>query len=238
MPNTKLKKKTLKQPLDTHEKSQALEKSLAQLLRDLKEQKLKDANSGYTNFETMNDGIKTLENIQFASVDDLQSVKEVIEIKQFFSKSTILNSFYFPEYKSLIHPVLLTFAELEVQLDTLDMKARDLAARGHDLASAEVKSVVFHLRDLNQWFFIQKNMDYKEYKARAIAILYESLPIFNQHRDCNYIIANIMIFILTVGTFFLINKALTGKFLFFKETDTTRQVNKICQMISNAHSLH
>ncbi len=126
--------------LTNEAKNNLIEKSLAQLVRQLKEAKRKEAAWGryalYGDMEVLNDGIKALENILFASVDDFTSVKELIEIEQLFTQTYLLKRFYFSDYRPHINPALLTFAEIEVQLDTLEMKALDLDRRGHRSAAA------------------------------------------------------------------------------------------------------
>ncbi len=139
--------------LTTEDNNKMIEKSLAQLLRQLKEAMLRETNCvciRLSKLESLNEGISALKNILFASVDDFYSVKELIEIEQFFSQSNTLKRFYFPDYKPLIGPSLLMYVEIEVLLDTLEMKSLDLACRGYKLATSEVKSLVFELRNLNR----------------------------------------------------------------------------------------
>jgi hypothetical protein len=216
--------------------NQIVEKSLAQLLRQLKEAKLQQEKWGScawpSKFESLNEGIKALENILFASVDDFGSVKELIEMEQFFLRSEILCCYTFPAYKSHINPMLYAYAEIEVQLDTLEMKSLDLACRGHSLAAAEIKGIAFEVRNLNRWYFSEKKIDYNDYKARALQAINEGRPVLEKHRGYKQILGNLALLILTVGTAFLINKACTGHFLFFKQTESAKQINALNQTIS------
>lgn len=221
-------------------KNKALEKSLAQLLRQLKEAKIEEAKWGPHarpgNFEILNEGIKALENIQFLSCNHFASVKELMEIEQYFLKSDTLRCFHFPDYKSDIDPDLLIHVEMDVQLDTLEMKANDLSYRGHKLAANEAKSVVYDLRYLNFLFFAKQQLEYEDYKHRTLQIINNSRPVLEKHRGCKKILGNLIVFILTAGTAFLIHKALQGHFLFFKQTDSAKQIDALTQTI-NTYSL-
>jgi hypothetical protein len=225
--------------LTNENNNKAIEKSLSQLLRQLKEAKLQEINCTcirLSQFESLNEGIRELENLQFASLEDFGSVKELIEIEQFFLRSNILRRFYFPEYKSLIDPFLLTHVEIEVLLDTLEMKSLNLACRGHRLGASETKWLIFELRNLNHWYFSEGKIDYNDYKTRALQAINESRPILEQHRGYKEIIGNLFLLILTLGTAFLINKACSGHFFFFKQTESTKQIDALSQTI-NAYSL-
>lgn len=216
-------------------KNNLIEKSLAQLLRQLKEAKRKEASRGFYalrgDMEILNDGIQALENILFASVDDFASVKELVELKQLFTQTYLLKRFYFPDYRPHINPALLTYAEIEVQLETLEMKALDLYRRGHQLAATEVKSVVLELRYLNQWYFSEKKIDYDNYKARAFKIINESRPVLEKHRGYKQILLNLILLILTIGVIFLFHKTVSGDFLFFKQTESAKQLDKLEQVV-------
>jgi hypothetical protein len=213
-----------------------IEKQLTQLLRQLKEAKISEAKWGpyawQSEFESLNEGIKALENIQFSSIDSFESVKELMEIEQFFKGSSTLNYFHFPNYRSFIDPLLLTHVKIDVQLDTLEMKALDLSYRGHQLAATEVKSLVFNLHNLNRWYFSEGKIDYVDYKTRALQAIDESRPSLEQHRGYKKTLGNLILLILTVGTAFLIHKACTGDFFFFKQTESAKQINALNQTIN------
>ncbi len=220
--------------LNKENKNQLVEESFARLLRQLKEAKLHKINCvciRLSQFESLNEGIRNLENIQFASVEDFGSVKEILEIEQFFLRSDTLKRFCFPAYRPFINPSLLTYVEIEVLLDTLEMKAEDLRCSGHRLAASEAKSLVFELRNLNRWHFSEEKIDYLDYKTRALQRINESRPILEQHRGYKELIGNLFLLILTAGTAFLINKACTGHFLFFKQTESAKQINVLTQTI-------
>jgi hypothetical protein len=223
----------------TKNNNNTIEKSLAQLLRQLKEAKIKEINCAcirLSQFESLNEGIKALENLQFASLEDFGSVKELLEIEQFFLRSNTLRRFYFPDYKSFINPLLLTYAEIGVQLDTLEMKSLNLACRGYSLAASETKWLIFELRNLNHWYFSEGKIDYVDYKTRALQVINESRPSLEQHRGYKQILGNLILLILTAGTAFFINKACSGHFFFFKQTESAKQIDALSQTI-NAYSL-
>ncbi len=222
-------------PSHHENKNKAVEKSLALLLRRLKEAKRKEAGWGpyayQGDMEALNDGIRALENTQFASVDDFGSVKELVEVEQLFSQTYRLNNFCFPDYKSYIHPALLAYVEIEVQLDNLEMKAYDLAYRGHRLAASEAANVVFQLRGLNGWYFGKRKIEYNDYQANALRIINESRSVLEQHRGYKQILGNVIVLILTLGTGFIIHKAISGHFLFFNQTDSAKQIDALSQTV-------
>lgn len=57
--------------------------------------------------------------------------------------------------------------------------------------------------------------------------LQEERPELDKHRGYKQILGNLLILICTLGTGQLINKACTGNFLFFKTTDSSKQIDKI-----------
>lgn len=216
--------------------NKVIEKSLALLLKQLKEAKRKEAgwgqNAASGDLDVLNDGIRALENIQFVSVDDIASVRELAEVKQFFSETYLLNDFSFPDFREYIDPETFKYTEIEVQLDTLEIKAMDLEKRGHKLATAEVKCLVSKLRSLNQWYFIDKKINGDLYKTTALKFINESRPLLEQHRGYKQILGNLILFILTAGSVFLLNKVCTGHFLFFKETDSANKINALTDKIN------
>ncbi|MCZ6914122.1 MAG: hypothetical protein O7C59_06465 [Rickettsia endosymbiont of Ixodes persulcatus] len=174
---------------------------------------------------------KKLAKLNFVSIDDLKSVKALITLESFFSQSDYLDILCFFSYKAFIDPELLAHAKLELQLDILEEKSRDLACRGHQLAATEVKSVVSDLRDLNQWHFSEKKIDHDNYKVRALQIIKASRPILETHRGCKQILGNLILLIFTMGTIFILHKAISGDFLFFKQTDSAKQLDKLEQVV-------
>jgi len=223
---------------ENNKKTEQIQKSLAALKTRLWKAQLTETKWNpyvwHSQYSRLDEGIHALEAISFVSVDDFKSVKALVKLEQFFSNAYLLNSFHFPNYKKHIDPALLTYAAIEIQLDTLAAKASELAYRGHHLAASEAKSVVFHLSDLNFWYFVKQNIAYDDYQARALQVLNESRAILEQYHRYKQILGNLILLILTVGTAFVVNKAVNGHFLFFKQTDSAKQIDVISQTITSA----
>lgn len=188
-------------------------------------------------FDVLKKGINLLVNTKafFESIDDLNSIKRLREVESFFSKNTVLGDFAFPEYQSYIDPVFLIYADIEIQLDTLFIKADDLTNRGFNDAGDVVHKLIFNLKKLNRTYFqekkIEKEEEYKEYKFIAINIIDGARPILEQHRGYKKILTNLVALILTLGIAFIVNKAVNGHFLFFQKTNSSEQLDKLDQSI-------
>ena len=133
--------------------------------------------------------------------------------------------------------VLLAYADIEIQLDVLFKKSADLFYRGHHLAGNEAKGLVFDLKNLNRWYFKEKRMDYDEYQSKALRIIQKAKPELEKHRGYKKLLGNLVVLILTLGTAFIINKALNGHYLFFQKTDSAKQLDKISQTLDSVSDL-
>jgi len=227
--------------IENNKKTEQIQKSLAALKTRLQQAKRTatkwDLHVWHSQYSMRDEGIHALEDMQFIAVDDFQSVKALVKLEQFFSRSASLSRFAFPHYKSCIHPNLLTYVEIEVQLDALAVQSNELAYRGHHLAASEAKSVVFHLSNLNCWYFVKQNIAYDDYQACALQILNESRAILEHYHRYKHILGNLFLLILTAGTAFVVNKAVNGHFLFFKQTDSAKQIDVLSQIITSAFPL-
>lgn len=223
-------------------KNEEIEKSLEILLKQLEYAKRKELKynldfGGDLNFVviySLDEGIKNIENNEFDSVNDFQSIKELININLFFEKNYILNKFLFPNYKKYVDDNLLSHAVIDIQLDNLKFKSNDLIMRGHTYAAREIDLLIFHLRTLNKWYFVEGKIDGEDYKQRALKTINDSKPILEQHRGYKKIVGNLILFILTLGAIFIIKKAITGEFLFFQKTDSAKQIKSITENINNS----
>lgn len=184
-------------------------------------------------------GIKTLNSIQFESVDNVNSIKNLKKAELFFSAPYYVNHFKFLEdFKfsyclSQITPNFLTYADIEIQLDAFDKKAIDLLHRGYKSAGTEASWVVISLRNLNQWYFQEEKINYYDYKLRALEIIHEARPLLEQHYDYKELLANLVLLILIIGIpLFIANKAVNGHFLFFQKPNCSEPLDKLNQTVS------
>jgi hypothetical protein len=188
--------------------------------------------------DSLNIGTSTLSNLikQFKSVDDLNSVKKLRQTELLFFKTDSLSEFKFPDYQSNISPDFLIYADIEIQLDALDKKALELLHRGHTLAGTEASWVVLTLRNLNQWYFQEKKINYFEYKTNVLAVFDEARPILEQHRGCKKILTNLAVLISTLGIAFIVNKCINNRYLFFPETKSSELLTQLEHRVSKLNS--
>jgi hypothetical protein len=242
-------------PVNTlnNEKTEIIKKSLRALLNQLKEQRRiatdlqpymynGDGLGPYAcigNLEALNNGINALINLNigFESVDDFESVKKLRETELFFLKNGGLKEFKFPDCKSNINPVLLTYIDIEIQLDVLFKKSEDLLRRNCNLAAWEARYLISDFRNLNRWYFEEKKINYDQYQSRALQIINETRPVLEQHRGFKEILVNLVILIATLGAAFIVNKVVNGHFLFFPKTDSAKLLDTISQTLVAANQL-
>jgi hypothetical protein len=205
-------------PVNTlnNKKTETTKSLLEKFLIHLKEFKIRMERSGpyifyghvYTHKNEIiatNEGIHRLENIQFESIDDFESVRKLRKTELWFSKNDVLMDFTFPDYKSQINPTFLTYVDIEIQLNILDRKALDLFRRHCNSADWETKYLIFDFKCLNRWYFEEKIINYDEYKSRSLTFINETRPVLEQHRGYKKLLRNLVLLILTLGTAFIIN---------------------------------
>lgn len=176
-------------------------------------------------------GIEILEGIQFKSVDDLDSVKRLRKAELWFLNNDVIKDFTFSEYKSQINSTFLTYVDIEIQLDAFDKKALDLLQRDYKSAGTEASWVVLTLRNLNEWYFQEKLIDYDTYRSKALEAINQSRPILEQYRGYKKLLGNLALLIF-IGIPFIVNKAVNGHFLFFQKTNSSEQLDKLNQTVS------
>ncbi|MES2142327.1 MAG: hypothetical protein V4471_05525 [Pseudomonadota bacterium] len=164
------------------------------------------------------------------SVDDLNSVKSLVKLHQFIEKTH--QNLHFSSYERFIKPKILAHAKIEVQLDILKEKAQSLTERNCPSAASAAQQIITDLHTLNNRYFIKEEIKDAEYKVKALEIIGKNKSILEEHRDYNYIIANIILAILTVGTAPLIHKVKYGNFLFFTQTDSIQKIAPLKQLIT------
>ena len=171
----------------------------------------------------------------FRSVDNLSSVKMLKKTELFFLNNNELQKFTFPSYASQINPLLIDCANLEIAIDAFDIKAKDLLNRGHEKAAQEADWIVFVIRLLIKVSL--KNKDKKinnfNYKEHALDEIRKARPILEQHRGWKKLIANLILLITTLGTAHMCNKIFNNHYIFFRETESAKQLNRIEQNVSN-----
>lgn len=180
--------------------------------------------------EYIDKGISIVEDLNrnFQSFNDLGSVKRLREAELYFSKDEYLKNYNFPNYKSYINPYFIAYIDLEDQLNDLFGKANDLFCRGFDSAGNTIHDLIFNFRRLNRAYFEKEEIKYEEYKFRALNIIEEARPILEQQRGYKKILGNLALFISIIGVFaFLVNKVVTGNFLFFEQTDSSKKLDEI-----------
>ena len=175
---------------------------------------------------------------QFRSVDDLNSVKRLRQAELFFLNNYELRIFTFPSYASQIAPLLIDCANLEIAIDAFDNKAKDLLKRGHETAAINADWIVFVIRLLIKVSIKNKdtkinNFNYKDY---ALGEILKARPILEQHRGWKKIIANLILLITTLGTAHICNKIFNNHYLFFRETDSAKQLKQLEHKISKLAS--
>ncbi|HEY2566854.1 MAG TPA: hypothetical protein VGH95_04020 [Candidatus Aquirickettsiella sp.] len=130
---------------------------------------------------------------------------------------------------------LLIYPQINLQLNKLENKAINLRDRGHTLASSKAIHIVELLRGLNQDFFIEKKINYDNYRSRAFDVINQNRSVLDQHRGYKQILGNLLILIATLGTGLLVNKACTGNFMFFK-TNSSQHINVLNNMLEKMES--
>lgn len=169
---------------------------------------------------------------QFHSVEDFNSVKKLRETELYFLNNKYLKKFTFPNYASQIDPILLNYANLEIEIDTFDKKAKELLRRGHEKASMQASWVVFVVRELIKCHFQEEKNNGFDYKNNALIAIDKAKPELEQHRGCKKILGNLLLLILTLGTAHIANKMVNNHFLFFRETDSSKKLKQLEQTVS------
>lgn len=228
--------------IDNNKKTEAIRKSLGELLIKLERRKQMIATSNAyiyiddkiapydprDKLELLNRATSLLSNLtnQFDSVDDFNSVKKLRQTELFFKKSA-LKDFAFLIYKSQIDPNLLDHVNIEIRLDKIFKKGKDLERRGYHSVSIIAKGIATELKKINHLYFKEKLIDSNDYKTRTLAIIDEAKPTLKQHRGCKKILTNLAALISTLGIAFIVNKCVNNRFLFFPETKSSEQLTKL-----------
>lgn len=168
----------------------------------------------------------------FKSVHDFDSVKKLREAELFFLSNKNFRKFTFPNYSSLINPNLLNYVNLEIELDALDKKSIELLDRGHKNTAIHINWVVSKVSQLIQCHFREGKINDPYYLKEALSILETARSILEQHRGCKKILGNLLLLILTLGTAHIANKMVNNHFLFFQETESSKQLKQFEHTVS------
>ena len=238
--------------IENNKKNEAIKEFLATLLEKLKEEKnsiqykknifekqnrYRRISQAYFYLELIDLGMKHLKNIQFESIDNIDSVRKLKEAEAFFSKYsnyfTCLKNVEFSECTSKINAQFLIYADIEVQLDALFDKANDLFHQQFNAEGDAIHELVFDFKRINRAYFKTNEIQYEEYKLRALFIMDKAkLILVEQDYRYKMLFANILLLILTLGTAFILNKAINGHFLFFQKINNSEQLVKLNQTLS------
>jgi predicted nucleotide-binding protein (sugar kinase/HSP70/actin superfamily) len=236
---------------ENNKKTEAIKESLSELLIKLESRKkIVSDRKPYLHFETriplyiptenldlLIKATSTLSNLikQFKSIDDFNSVKKLRETELLF-KNDELKDFVFLNYKSQIDPNLLDRVNIEIGLDKISRKAKNLEGRGYHSEGVIAKGIVIELKKLNCSYFEEKLIDLNDYKTRALAIIDDARPFLKQHRGFKRILTNLAALISTLGIAFVVNKCVNNHFLFFPETKSSALLIKVEHRVSQLNS--
>jgi hypothetical protein len=209
-----------------------------QLLAKEQAYRLWDVNSNQVSLRIIQVAQQKLKKLAFVSVYDFASVKQLIQLEREFAKFTELKTISFQECRHYIPPRIHQRAVVEVTLDEFEIKAYQLFSRHHFTASMVAQQLLISLRVLTQDYFVTRSINFHTYRQQALAAIAESKPILEKHRGFKKLLGNLGLFFLTAGIGFIvlvsIHKACTGHFLFFSQTDMSKQLNKLSEIVEYA----
>jgi hypothetical protein len=125
------------------------------------------------------------------------------------------------------------YADIDRQLSRLARKSSNLYHRGHHVAADAVNGLIFDLRELNHFYFEEKQLDASHYQFLALMCIEDYQPELAQHRGCKKIVGNLCLLIGTLGLAFMVNKCLSGHYLFFQKTDSAEQLDQLKQTLAS-----
>lgn len=127
---------------------------------------------------------------------------------------------------------------LHHELTLLALKRDELLRRKEMNAYDAAKTLYEGLTEASNTFFVknkQKKEEYQFFKTNCYCLIETARPELEKHRDCRTILANILLSIAGIGVIYLIaaaiNKAVTGKFLFFSSTNSSKRLDAIQKVI-------
>lgn len=224
------------------EKEKELKASLNSLLTDLEAYHKKKIEvvamaemwmpvGNYPDFSVVEKAIKVIKTINSISDDDLKIAKKLLELEEIFMNSSTLENYKLPNFWLMMNFYTLMYAGIENEIDKLQNKTKNLIERSQFKAAEEIFEMCLALRNLDKEYLNEEKFDCDTYKTKALGIINEHRHELNKHRGCKQILGNLLILIATLGVAQLANKAINGKFLFFK-TDSAQKIESFINTLN------
>ena len=233
--------------IKNNNKTEAVLASLAALLEKLREEKRKthvpikglaiSPLRCHKDAIVLDEAVLALERLQSLPINSLQFVQCLVKTQQLFRNSSVLNTYPLPDFRSVMDPKILMYADIDRQLSRLARKSSNLYHRGHHVAADAANGLIFDLRELNHFYFEAKQLDATHYQFLALMCIEDYQPELAQHRGCKKIVGNLSLLIFTLGIAFIVNKCVSGRYLFFQKTDSVKQLDEISQAVNSAVGL-
>lgn len=188
----------------------------------------------YPDFSEIGNSIKILESIKPIPVDSLLFSKKMIEVEHLFKNSPTLKNHTVPNFRDVVSKEMLIYADIDIEIDNLEKKSKNLLERGHINASDSVKVMVESLRELNILCFEDKAISFEKYKKESIDLIRNKGLGLDEHRGCKEILVNLMLLISTLGIAHIARYMNHGSLLFTPPTDTSNKIDNLEKTIRNS----
>jgi|ERR1043165_9897163 len=173
--------------------------------------------------------------LHLACIDDKTEIAKILIDYVLSKNSKIGKPRFLIEHKLSPHWDY-TNSKIKPFLEKLEKKAKDLQNRGHTQAYSQAKYIVEQLHVLNQNYFT-KEIPYDTYRTSAMDVINKNQSELNKHRGFKKILGNLMIGITTLGAAQVLNKICNGRFLFFKQTSSSKcleNLNNVIKKMENS----
>lgn len=213
-------------------------------LQSLELEKNKQLAKGiHEDVEQLNDEIKAIGLLPVYCKDELKLAKELLRALPSleYAKGKILQClrlivlneyFNHPFY----FPLSVYRANVELQLEAIEDQAKRLERRGHLQAAKCASELAKDLHEKIADHLSPTNTDIEQFKKSAQPLINKARPVLETHRGWKLILGNLSLAIAGLGIGYLIagviNKAVTGNFLFFRETATGQQLTSLQKKIN------
>lgn len=223
-------------PEDNKNRYEAINLSFKSYLKEIETDlenevlQLESFDSNYIN--KLQRALELLKVNKFTSVDDLTSVLYLYELDNFFKENTI-KCIFFVDFKELIPRTILNYAEIEIRLDEIDHKVSNLLEKDYRIYDKYIKFIsnMEEIREINKQHFIDKLFNIEEYKHKVLDLITKNKELFKEHSVISKLLVNLITFIFSFGTAFIVNKAVTGNFFFYKKNALEMKMDEIQQHI-------
>jgi hypothetical protein len=159
-----------------------------------------------------------------------------------------------------MYPLGTTPKAIQQHLDalaSLSHKAVQLQQHGHAEAARTTRSLCYALIQYTRLYLariqlsrltlsgedLQTNMRSltRQFQNECKVVIDQARPVLEKHRGLKQVLGNILLAVLGLGVFYLaaicINKAVTGNWLFFSQTDTAKQLDKVENQLESLYDL-